>query len=42
MSDEAKGLAAVINVFGVGDQKAVAMLKSLHPLVRSRLAPATA
>ncbi|MGA2056345.1 MAG: hypothetical protein ABSG88_13630 [Bradyrhizobium sp.] len=42
MSDEAKGLAAVINAFGVGDQKAVAMLKSLHPLVRSRLAPATA
>ena len=30
MSDAAKGLALVINEFGVGDERAVVMLKALH------------
>lgn len=30
MSDAAKGLASLINDFGVGDERAVVMLKALH------------
>jgi hypothetical protein len=30
MSDAAKGLALLINEFGVGDERAVVMLKALH------------
>ena len=30
MSEAAKGLAAVINEFGIGDEKSVTMLKALH------------
>jgi triacylglycerol lipase len=30
MSEAAKGLAAVINQFGIGDERAVAMLKAVH------------
>ena len=32
MTEAAKGLAAVINEFGIGDAKAVAMLKALHSI----------
>jgi triacylglycerol lipase len=32
MSEVAKGLAAIINEFGVGDAKAVAMLKAFHDI----------
>jgi triacylglycerol lipase len=32
MSDAAKGLAAVINEFGIGDKRSVAMLKAVHTI----------
>lgn len=32
MSEAAKGLAAVINEFGVGNERAVVMLKALHTI----------
>jgi hypothetical protein len=36
MSDAAKGLAAGINALGIGDERAVAMLKVVHTIsVRS-------
>jgi len=39
--DEAKGLAAVVNGFGIGDAKALAMLKALHPQARVHLVAAS-
>ena len=32
MPESAKALAAIINEFGVGDEKALVMLKALHTM----------
>jgi triacylglycerol lipase len=43
MSNAAKGLALVINEFGIGDERALAMLKAVHTIsVRSKATPSIA